>query len=299
VARIERNAGALSSALSTLNREMTAPPCLVLHYSGYGYERNGAPLWLQQGIDTYMKHNPEARFAVVFHELYATSPPWRRAFWHSRDQLGVARRLAEIADRALCATEEIRTKLVSWNGSLDVRVLPMPSNVGETPDPKQWERRASRLMVFGLPASRARLFKRRDELRKTCDALQIEAIDDVGAAIGLLPDLGRPIEQHGLLPASMVSKLASSLKFGALYNSAGNPSKSGVFACYCAHGVVPILMGGTCRSEGLLPGENYLSTSMLHYSAIPSLPSVAAAARSWYGGHRMQEHAAWLNSLLA
>ncbi len=63
-------------------QDATGALTLILHYSGYGYDRNGAPAWL---VDALRQRSMERAAHVVsyFHELYATGRPWQRAFWYS------------------------------------------------------------------------------------------------------------------------------------------------------------------------------------------------------------------------
>src|SRR5437899_166507 len=45
----KRNSQALVAALQSLTRQSDAPTVL-LHFSGYGYEKRGVPLWLVRGL---------------------------------------------------------------------------------------------------------------------------------------------------------------------------------------------------------------------------------------------------------
>ena len=60
-------------------------PSLLVHYSGYGYSRDGAPLAFAEVLGR-LKASGEFRFGAYFHELYASGMPWTKAFWFSRRQ---------------------------------------------------------------------------------------------------------------------------------------------------------------------------------------------------------------------
>src|SRR5258707_3620265 len=63
-------------------------PAVLLHYTGYGYDKRGAPFWLYRGIKSWLAEftrGPAAsqkRFSTVFHELWTPSPnPWKWEFY--------------------------------------------------------------------------------------------------------------------------------------------------------------------------------------------------------------------------
>ncbi len=289
----QRSAAALLEALErAAGRAPDAP--LLLHCSGYGYAGNGAPRWLLDGIERFLARRPAPRFAVVFHELYATSPPWRRAFWHSRAQRGVACALARLATRALCTTEANEAILGGWNPALDLTRLAVSSSMGEPEDPRAWDERAPRLLVFGLRETRAALYRAPALLRRACDALGVAQIADVGPPLGELADVGRPIVRHGAVSPALFAELAADCRYGALRYPAGPLAKSGVFAAYCAHGVAPIVFANDSAGDGLAPGVHYVRGEAI--GAGTATASVARSALAWYQGHRLSEHARWLQS---
>ena len=272
-----------------------AAPTVVLHCSGYGYAANGAPAWLLDGMERFLARHRAARFGVVFHELYATSPPWRRAFWHSHAQRAVARGFARLARRALCTTQTNRAIVHAWNPSLEIDLLAIASNMGEPEEVRPWAERAPRLLVFGLAGTRARLYRDRALLRQVCETLGIEQVEDVGPDAGALPDLGRPLVRHGTIDITRFAALAAGCRYGALHYTAGPLAKSGVFAAYCAHGLAPIVAARPPVGDALAPGVHYAPAEALR--AESAAGPIAAAARAWYQGHRISMHARWLQSL--
>src|SRR5437879_828476 len=58
-------------------------PTVLLHYVGYGYEKRGCPFWLVNGLEAWRKAQSSRRLVTMFHELFASGPPWRSSFWTS------------------------------------------------------------------------------------------------------------------------------------------------------------------------------------------------------------------------
>src|SRR6266508_864159 len=70
------------------------PSVLVLQYAGYGYQKRGCPVWLVKALDEWKRQDSMRRVLVMFHELYASGPPWRSSFWTSRVQRALVKSLA-------------------------------------------------------------------------------------------------------------------------------------------------------------------------------------------------------------
>src|ERR1700694_1834036 len=73
------------------------PASILLHYSGYGFSADGAPLSLPRALER-VRTSGQYRVGFYFHELFATSMPWRSAFWYTNRQKRVAKALAAQAD---------------------------------------------------------------------------------------------------------------------------------------------------------------------------------------------------------
>src|SRR5438034_3528340 len=74
---------------------------VVLQYVGYGYEKRGCPLWLVRGLESWKRRHPGCRLLVMFHELYASGPPWRSSFWTSPVQRALVKSLALLSDHCV------------------------------------------------------------------------------------------------------------------------------------------------------------------------------------------------------
>ncbi|HSG40281.1 MAG TPA: glycosyltransferase family 1 protein, partial [Thermoanaerobaculia bacterium] len=78
-------AGALEEAL-----EEARPSAVLLHYVNYGYQQRGCPVWLLHTLRRWRRGGTGRRLVTVFHEVYATGPPWRSSFWTMPLQRGIA-----------------------------------------------------------------------------------------------------------------------------------------------------------------------------------------------------------------
>ncbi|KAA0217974.1 hypothetical protein EDM80_02115 [bacterium] len=145
--RISRQGESLAAGLRQAGAD-----AVLLQYTCYGYADNGVPTWLAQGLEGARP----ARLAVMFHELFYSGPPWRRAYWRKGRQLALARRLAAMA----CA---VLTGVPAWVAPLSlskgppVTLAPIPSNI----DPLYPCAHSGPLTlgVFGLEAARLRALR--------------------------------------------------------------------------------------------------------------------------------------------
>src|SRR5438874_13373770 len=63
---------------------------VILHYVNYGYQARGVPFLLRSFVKK-LRRNLRGRWITVFHELYASGPPWKSAFWLRPFQVRIAR----------------------------------------------------------------------------------------------------------------------------------------------------------------------------------------------------------------
>ena len=87
---LRRSGRLLAEQLSVLGAEKEVA-AVVLHVSGYGYQKRGVPVWLLEGLRTWRKAEPSCRLFAIFHELFATGRIWNSSFWLSNAQKYVTR----------------------------------------------------------------------------------------------------------------------------------------------------------------------------------------------------------------
>lgn len=276
---------------------------VVLHYSGYGYGQRGLCFWLLEQLRSLRAHHRDAlRLVVVFHELYASGPPWRSAFWLTSVQAGIAARLASLADAVWTNSDHHAQWLrQTLNADVPLRVRPVFSNVGEPDRLPAWTDRRAQAVVFGSASTRQRTF---DELRRHEGVLQrwgIQAIVEVG------PDPAsthRPtaISCHhlGRLASEALGRLLLESSVGLLDYPSTVLGKSGVLAAYAAHGCAVLNTRPLgADTDGLMAGRDYLAMQSLATGdgtgPTPVHPCRLQAASerlyAWYADHRLRQQA--------
>ena len=270
---------------------------IFVQYSGYGYAKRGAPLWL---VDEVRRLRTEGCIVgVYFHEIYANGPPWRSSFWLSPAQRYVAKKLAQNADYWMTNRQQSADWLRQYGGNKPHIVLPTCSNVGESSI--YVERRQPKAIVFGGAALRATTYMRAgDGLFRWARSNGI-SIHDIGPP---MPDpeinavLGKNgVIRHGVLSSSNVGAVMADARFGVVAYPIDYIAKSGVFASYCAHGLCPIVMTeGMDTADGLAVNDQFLIRFPVG-KALDASDPIALSAWRWYQAHRVAMHANAIASL--
>jgi len=273
---------------------------LLLHFSGYGFQKRGVPLWLVERIRSL-----RGRFkavGIIFHELFASGPPWSSAFWLHGYQKRIAKQLLMLSDFWLTNREASARWLLDQSQTKPHRVLPVFSNVGE-PTSIGTERQA-RLVVFGSSSVRVKVYEWADGEVFRCAKRNGLEIHDIGPPFqdsSLSQRLAQEgVVAHGKLSAEMVSLALSGASYGALVYPADCASKSGVFAAYCAHGTCPILLADkydTC--DGLRADVHYAAGFGAVDAPAIDAHAVGREARKWYDPHCVDAHVAAVRTLSA
>lgn len=130
-------------------------------------------------------------------------------------------------------------------------------------------------------------------------ALHIERIVCIGSKGTVPPSLRIPCEQLGYLSAEEVSQVLRKSLFGASAYPAYEIGKSGIFAAYAAHGVIPVSFerdgeGVTDVQEGM----HYLSGFMRSHDPI-DLEKLIACVHNWYQSHSVEATVQYYASFLA
>jgi hypothetical protein len=288
----ERTAESLEAALETWWQSGDGTSGILLHYSGYGYQERGCPVWLVTGIARWLARGNGRRISTFFHEVNAFGPPWRSSFWLSPLQRRLAAALAGASSGMATSLPLYRDVLNRWVPRREVAVLPVFSAVGEPAAVPPLASRQRRLAVFGAAGTRQRAFREHAaDLAAACRALGAEEVVEVGPPGADSPAAieGRPVRRLGVLPAPEVEALLLDSAAGFLAYPASFLPKSTVFAAYCAHGVVPVC--ASTRGNGGGPparGEHYLPPRPAHPPGEPELEAVAGRARAWYGEHSLE-----------
>ena len=286
---IQHQSGAVKLAF---NKELTNTVSLsgnvLLHYSGYGFAKRGAPLWLLNKI-TKDRHQIKT-FGIFFHELYAFAPPWSSAFWLYPVQRHIAWRLAKLSDYWITNREDSAVWIKQFAADKPHKVLPVFSNVGEMTTYSA--KRLPRVVVFGGAALRTATYLAAGDALFRWIVTQGLELHDIGPAMNdqTLNDalIKANAVVHGKLDMLEASVILAEASFGLVRYPVEYAAKSGVFAAYCAHGICPILISdGHQLADGLVAGEHY-------HAGIPDHPidgtKIGEAAWDWYQPHCISIH---------
>jgi hypothetical protein len=278
--------------------EGARPAPLLVHYANYGYARRGCPGWLVEGVEGWRAAGGR-RLVTLFHEVYATGPPWRSSFWLTPRQRRLARRLADASD-AVVTTLPVYAELLAGCGHRgSVEVLPVFSTVGEPAVVTPLAERLPRLVVFGGRGVRSRAYGGQlAALEASCRALDIEEVVDVGPSSATLPATvaGRPVTALGMLPAGEVSRHLAAARVGFLAYPPAFLPKSTIFAAYCAHGLLPVCAWSRPQRGAVAAGRHFWAPGC---PAQPTdLAALAVNAKNWYNKHSLSFSSRFIADLL-
>jgi hypothetical protein len=272
------------------------PGYLLVHLSGYGYSADGAPTLLAEALRS-VRADGRFRVAVFFHELFATGMPWKSAFWYSRRQKRAVRRIAEACDLLVTSTRSyldwLNRETVRQSAS-PIQYMPVFSDVGEAQQHIPLADRDPVMAVFGLGGTRQNAYRELSALGTMLEQLGIQEILDIGPEYEAPGELhGIPVRRMGVLAATEIARQFSRTTFGFLSYPHTRLAKSGVFAGYCAHGVIPVIARQfPGQVDGLEDGVHVLSPRTQTAAQASGLESCSIAAWRWYSGHRLHDHAA-------
>jgi Glycosyl transferase 4-like domain len=296
----KREAPSLADTLQLLSAESNAR-AVVLHFSGYGYEKRGVPVWLVQGLQIWRRRAGRVPLLTIFHELYATGRPWQRSFWVSPFQKNTARNILKLSSAAITPTDLYKKRLSEWRDgdATEITAMPVFSNMGEPGCGPAPCARTAAAVVFGLAGVEDYIFGiYRSEIERIISTLGIEKIFDVGPRLSAMPGTlaGVPVISKGVLPQGAVSELLQRARFGFVAYPLDFVAKSGVFAAYAAHGVVPIVLSDKQGTfDGLQPARHFLDGLRLGTSAgAEDLTSIQHQLFTWYTSHSLKVQAEFL-----
>jgi len=272
------------------------PAAILVHLSGYGYSADGAPTFLAEALEK-VKADGRFRVAVFFHELFATGMPWKSAFWYSQRQKRAVRRIAEACDLLVTNTRNYVDWLnreTVWQSASPIQYLPVFSHVGEAQQHVPLADRDLVMAVFGLGGTRQNAYRDLSALGTMLQQLGIQEILDIGPEFEAPGELhGIPVKRMGVLAATEIARQFSRSTFGFLSYPHMPLAKSGVFAGYCAHGVIPVIARHfPGQVDGLEDGVHVLSPRTATAAQASGLDPCSIAAWRWYSGHRLHDHAA-------
>ncbi|MCB0170535.1 MAG: glycosyltransferase family 1 protein [Anaerolineae bacterium] len=279
---------------------------LLLNYVGYGYAKRGCPFWLKEGLQCWKTTLLDRILVTMFHEAYASGPPWTSAFWLSSSQKQIVTQILRQSDASVASNHivaQILNRLQSINNYAS-EICPIFSSVGEPEHPLPLLSRPRRLVVFGTRSVRKRSYERgRERLQKLCRDLAIEEIYDIGTPLDLNISqlVNLPIKVMGVRTSAEISILLSQAVAGFTDYPTELLAKSSIFAAFCAHRVVPVISTRSklCQADGLEAGTHYWKPDVQDkHLTIVNAQAIADKAFAWYQTHNLAAQAKTFNRLL-
>lgn len=277
---------------------------VVLHYVGYGYQSRGVPFWINRALSQWKSLGAPRYLFVVFHELWASGPPWKSECYLGFIQRRLVAELHRMADASLTSGALGLRRLKAIR---DHRMIihPVPSGISSESVPtRSWHRAGEpvTLALFGLPSQRELSARAHQNLvaQLERDGL-LAGVNVIGKSArgGSHPSrdvaiLGRVID---LAKVHLVADASSELAGRTLSESdlllSFYPSrwlgKSGSVMAGLANGVVPVLPEGRdlealgLRDEVFVCGSERASYEpLLAGIREGGIARAGQAARRWY-----------------
>ncbi|MFC5455679.1 hypothetical protein [Prosthecobacter fluviatilis] len=260
---------------------------VILHYSGYGYARRGAPVWLVRFVERFRKLHANIPWLTMFHEVAASGPVHTSAFWTRPLQLWVAKRLRKVSDRVFtnCTMNANILCEAKPNTKEGIRIVPVFSNFGEPATLASVNDRHSQLVIFTSNFGRGNPTPEFWQcVAQTVALHHIERVVLIGRPVSLLPEVPFPIQQTGFLETEKVSELLGQSRFGYAFFGPLLLGKSGIFAAFAAHGVIPLIpVTDKTLPDGLIAGLHYLR--LCDKSTTLETEKVQKGLFQWYRQH--------------
>jgi hypothetical protein len=292
-----------NTLLSLLPSNRQPPTTVLLHYVNYGYAKRGCPVWLVDGLQRWQAASANRSLVTMFHETYATGPPWTSSFWLSPLQRNLAARLARLSDRCLTSRQGYAKLLyeLSLGKQTQIPTLAVFSNIGEPEQVPPLAERQRHIVVFGSPLHRLRAYRESlTQLELTCQLLGIEEILDIGPSTNLPLSTvsGVPVVELGQRSATEISGFLLNSLVGFFDYNPDYLAKSGIFAAYCAHGLLPVSTRCSAVSvDGIEAGKHYWVPDCRTTGL--ELQEIAVRAHAWYQSHNLSVHAQTFAAMLA
>lgn len=282
--------GNLRATLTSLKKR---PDAVVLHFSGYGYHRWGAPAWLALGLSETRRTSPPPVILTMFHELFTTGKPSSKAFWLGLWQKRVVSKIATFSDGVRTNCHLSREWLVQHtrHGPLVPHAVPVFSNLGEPQAPASIKPPSVAMLVptgiahaassewweTVVTAARHLGCKRLVVIGKTAPTPELTGSD-------------LQLEHHGHLAPEAYSSILSSVHYGFLNYNPDYLGKSGMLGAYAAHHLVPVIQRAAGHlPDGLTEGEHFITAPMSPvHCRETDRHRITLALHAWYARHSLR-----------
>jgi hypothetical protein len=282
---------------------------IIVHYANYGYDRRGIPSELRDVLRGIISGRT-LPCVVTFHEIYASGPPWRSAFWTRPAQVRIARDLIQLSTACVVSNEIIREEIHRADPSKRVFMLPVMSNFGEgetgaTKTPRRWAICGGSALIERSLASFVRnaKFIPPDFFPVGMEVVGGTSTERIGNLLERVRSTFPEVEvrHHPAVDCETASAALASCSWGWLdYFGSGKvwPTmifKSSSFAAMCAHGLIPIFSHVEDRlsvNGDDLPGPFFCTARNSRFPEAKDLSAVRQAFQDWYARNASCKRAA-------
>lgn len=302
-------------SLDRLPNEFRKYDRVLLHYVNYGFQKRGVPFRLLSILRQFRSRHG-GKLATIFHELYASGPPWTSAFWLKPLQKRLAKSVGRLSDGCIVSSGNFLLELKRMIPDAQVELHPVPSGLGEPSlspnqiaarDPHRWAIFGGTALVErSLQSLRSLLHRIPNSVAPTM--LFVLGGDANPVTRSLLVDLvrhwtdspGRELKSdyRPRIAAADASEILQTCAFGWL-NYFHRPDietavilKSSAFASACSHGVIPIFphCGSPVSIDNdRLPGPFFVGSDSCEIPHARDRAKVAADIYDWYHRHASSE----------
>lgn len=276
---------------------------VILHYVGYGYHSRGVPAWIPRALHKWKKGGASRRLVVIFHELWASGPPWRSEFYLSLIQRRHTRELHLMCDAAMTSVPTM-VRMLDKIKPGKTAFQPIPSNLPTLQLNQRTLHRGGpiRVIAFGQETSRLLSIRAHEKLLRRLHAeglLGTVRVVGKAATAGASPSEdvrllrtflpGEKIEAAANVSPQQGAELLGQSDLFLSYYPAELLCKSGALMAALGCGCVPILPDSV-RSEPLQAGVEFLAcdgseeqiAAVIGGLTTVGLADIATAGWQWY-----------------
>ena len=278
---------------------------VLLHYVNYGFQKRGVPFRLLS-ILRELRRQHRGRLLTIFHELYASGPPWTSAFWLRPLQIDLAKSVANLSDACIVSSDNFRRELRRMVPHAEIELHPIPSGLGEPSlsaeqianrDPHRWA-------IFGGTGLAERSLRSfRQIIGRIPEPIAPRSLFVLGgnenpATRSLLVDLEIESTYRPSIAAADASEILRTCSFAWL-DYFHRPDvetaiilKSSAFASACAHAVITVLpyRGSAIAIDGdRLPGPFFVAADRAQVPGAEARARIAGDIYAWYQRHVSSE----------
>ncbi|HEY2139744.1 MAG TPA: hypothetical protein VGH00_06680 [Chthoniobacterales bacterium] len=286
-------------------------PHVILHYVNYGYQARGVP-FLLRAFAKQLRSQLRGKWVTTFHELYASGPPWKSAFWLRPFQVRIARDMIDASTACVVSNPPIENAISAYDPRKKIYSVPVMSNFGEpeladfrSASPKRW-------VICGGTALLARSLELFERLNSEIpDDFRPQHLDVVGgrkneSIVAVVDRLQRNrsnlrLRYYPEVGSDLASEVLRESSFGFIdYFGSGKvwPGmvlKSTAFAALCAHGVIPVLSHREppiAVDGDALPGAYCVTATGSNLPQLEQVPEIRKRVYDWYRAHADSRQAA-------